>query len=126
MVFFLWVIIISCVLPIYLLKYAPTLSTFASSRAASTSSNKQNGIFLIFKTANSRLIAVRVFSPPDNKLIEVIFFPGGETSILTPVSKILDSSVNFNLAYPPPNNSLKTLLNSISISIIHKFITNLL
>ena len=42
----------------------------ASSSAASTSSNKQNGIGLTFKIANIKHIAVSVFSPPDYKFIE--------------------------------------------------------
>ena len=40
-------------------------ATLASSKAASTSSNKQNGTVLTFRMANRSEIAVSVFSPPD-------------------------------------------------------------
>ena len=84
----------------------------ASSRAASTSSNKQNGTVLTFRIANNSEIAVSVFSPPDKREIVVSFLPGGEATISTPVVSKLLGSVNFKSAFPPPNNSLNTCLNS--------------
>ena len=41
----------------YLFKYSPKASTLASSKAASTSSNKQNGTGLTFRIANNNDIA---------------------------------------------------------------------
>lgn len=64
-VFFLWVIIINCVLSLYLDKYSEKVKTLLSSSAASTSSNKQNGTGLTFSIANNNAMAVNVFSPPD-------------------------------------------------------------
>ena len=80
----------------------------ASSSAASTSSNKQNGIGLTFKIANIKHIAVSVFSPPDNKFIEVSFLPGGDAIISTPVSNKSSGLVNLSDADPPLNNCLNT------------------
>ena len=91
-------------------KYLPKVSTLASSNAASTSSSTQNGDGLDFIIANSKLIAVNVFSPPDSSEILLSFFPGGEAIISTPVSNILFGSVNFNSALPPLNSSLNVSL----------------
>ena len=52
----------------------PKLSTLASSKAASTSSNKQKGTGLIFNIANNNDIAVNVFSPPDKRMEDSPFF----------------------------------------------------
>ena len=84
----------------------------ASSSAASTSSNKQNGTVLTFKIANRSEIAVNVFSPPDRSEIVVNFFPGGDAIISTPVVSKSDGSVYFKSACPPENNSLITCWNS--------------
>ncbi|UKI27942.1 MAG: hypothetical protein L6V91_05260 [Bacilli bacterium] len=92
-------------LSLYLSKYLPKASTFASSKAASTSSNKQKGTGLIFSIANNNEIAVKVFSPPDNKLILCNFLPGGSALISIPVSNILSGSVSDNSALPPLNSS---------------------
>ena len=72
-----------------------------SSRAASTSSNKQNGTGLTFRIANKRDIAVNVFSPPDNNDRLFKFFPEGTAFISIPVSKILSGSVSDKEASPP-------------------------
>ena len=56
--------------------------------------------------ANNKLIAVNVFSPPDNNEILVNFLPGGDATISIPVSNIFSGSVSFNTALPPLNNSL--------------------
>mgnify|MGYP004669127919 CR=1 FL=1 len=92
-VFFLWVIIINCVLSRYLLRYSPKASTLASSSAAYTSSNRQNGTGLTFSIANNSDIAVNVFSPPDNDCIFLRFFPGGVASSSIPVSSTLSGLV---------------------------------
>ena len=97
--------------------YLPNVSTLASSKAASTSSNTQNGDGFDLIIANNKLIAVSVFSPPDSKVILVNFLPGGEAIISMPVSKILLGSVNFNSACPPLNNSLKVIWNLSFISL---------
>ena len=78
-------------------------------------------------------MAVKVFSPPDNNDILESFFPGGEATISTPVSKMLLASVNFKSALPPLNSSLKViakflriiskvLINSFSITLSISFI----
>ena len=121
-VFFLWVIIINCVLSFNDRTYLPNESTLTSSKAASTSSKTQNGTGLDFKIANNKLIAVKVFSPPDNKEIVVNFLPGGLATISIPVSQILLGSVSFKSAVPPLNNSLKVVVK-LSL-IILKVLTN--
>ena len=108
MVLFLWVIKINSVVSLFSCKYLPKVSTLASSRAASTSSNIQNGLGLTFKMANNTAIAVRVFSPPDNRPIELSFFPGGSATISIPVFKISLGSVKSKLPFPPLNNFLNT------------------
>ncbi|MNF05862.1 hypothetical protein D3C80_2056880 [compost metagenome] len=55
--------------------------------------------------ANSKEIAVNVFSPPDNNEILDNFLPGGEATISIPVSSKLSGSVIFKKAFPPLNNS---------------------
>ena len=52
-------------------------STLFSSNAASTSSKIHIGDGLIKKIENINEIAVSAFSPPDSKLIDDNFFPGG-------------------------------------------------
>ena len=76
-VLFLWVIIINCDLYFRVYRYFPKTSTLASSRAASTSSKITNGTVLTFRIANNHDIAVPVLSPPENRVIELNFFPGG-------------------------------------------------
>ena len=66
---------INCDLAFNFSTYLPKVSTLASSKAASTSSNTQNGDGLDLMIANKRLIAVKVFSPPDNKVILLSFYP---------------------------------------------------
>ena len=88
-VFFLWVIKINWDLFFNFVMYWPKVSTLASSKAASTSSRMQNGAGLDFMIAKSKLIAVKVFSPPDKAEILFNFFPGGEAIISTPVSSRL-------------------------------------
>ena len=83
-----------------------------SSKAASTSSNKQNGVGLTFSIANNKLIAVNVFSPPLSNEIVVNFLPGGEATISIPVFNKSSGLVNFKSACPPLNNSLNTFWNS--------------
>ena len=90
----------------------PKASTLASSSAASTSSNKQKGTVLTFRIANNKLIAVNVFSPPDRSESVVNFLPGGLATISTPVVNKSSGLVRVKSALPPPNNSLKTCLNS--------------
>ena len=60
---------------------------FASSRGASTSSSKQNGLGFTRKIEKSRLKAVSVFSPPDSRLMFCGFLPGGCAVMSTPVSR---------------------------------------
>ena len=52
-------------------------STFGSSSAASTSSSIHIGEGLMRKIEKISEIAVRAFSPPDSRLIDESFFPGG-------------------------------------------------
>ena len=113
----------NCVFSPSFFKYLPNESTFTSSSAASTSSSIQKGTGLLFKIANNKLIAVNVFSPPDNKEIGKSFFPGGCAIISIPVSRILSGSVSFNSASPPPNNSLNLYnIKSFYKVIFHYFI----
>lgn len=51
--------------------------------------------------ANNKLMAVRVFSPPESRLILLSFLPGGDATISIPVSRILFGSVSFSSALPP-------------------------
>ena len=87
------------------------LVTFASSSGASTSSRIQIGAGLIKNTANIKAIAVKACSPPDSKVIDCNFFPGGLTKSSKPASKGSSDSINSSLAFPPPNNFVYTSLN---------------
>ena len=58
--------------------------------------------------------AVNAFSPPDNKFIEVSFFPGGLAYTTTPVFK-RSFSVIFKYAFPPLNNFGK--INTITYGV---------
>ena len=82
----------------------------ASSKAASTSSNIQNGICFVLRIANNIEIAVNVFSPPDKKTVLPNFLPGGYAIISIPVFNISSGLVNFKSASPPLNSSLNTIL----------------
>ena len=91
------------------------LSIFTSSKGASTSSNIQNGDGFSENSANTNDNAVNAFSPPDSKLIDVNFFPGGLANTATPVFK-RSFSVIFRYAFPP----LKSL-GKISWSFLSTF-----
>ena len=80
------------------------LVTFASSNGASTSSSTHIGAGLIKKTAKINANAVSACSPPDNKVIDCSFLPGGLTSNSNPASNGSSDSINSNLALPPANN----------------------
>jgi hypothetical protein len=71
-----------------------------SSRGASTSSNKQNGAGFNRNNEKINANAVSAFSPPDNKCIELFFFPGGCAINNKPESRILLSQ-NSSWALPP-------------------------
>src|SRR5699024_11835399 len=60
-------------------------TTLASSSAASTSSNIQKGTGLTFKMENKSAIAVSARSPPDKRLSDFSFFPGGLATMSIPV-----------------------------------------
>ena len=64
---------------------------------------------------NNTQIAIKVFSPPENNLIDFTDFPGGWKSISIPEFKISFSSSNTSLALPPPNKALNVLFNSLLI-----------
>ena len=96
-------------------KYKAYLATFTSSRAASISSNMQNGAGFIFSIANNIAIAVSAFSPPDNSIMFCSFFPGGCTLMSIPHSSMLASSSSINSAFPPPNSSMNTSLKFLFI-----------
>ena len=55
----------------------------------------------MFNIANNRLIAVNVFSPPDNNDKLFRFFSYGSAFISIPVSNKLSGSVNNSSATPP-------------------------
>ena len=100
-----------------LCKYPANLSTFASSKAASISSRRQNGEGLRFWIANNSAIAVSDFSPPDICIILISFFPGGCALMIIPVSSKSSSSTRASEPCPPPNSSLNALSNSLWISL---------
>ena len=77
----------------------------------------QNGTGRDFSIAKSKLIAVKVFSPPESKLILFKVFPGGHASISIPVSRTLLESVSLSSAVPPLNNSLNVIEIFIMIEI---------
>ena len=79
-------------------------STFTSSNAASTSSSIHNGEGFIRNIEKIKEIAVSVFSPPDNKLILVNFFPGGLAKISIPVCNGSSDLTSSKLAEPPSNS----------------------
>ena len=88
---------------------------FASSKGASTSSSIQNGEGFKENNAKTRDKAVSAFSPPDNKFIDVSFFPGGLAKTTTPVlSKSF--SVISKYAFPPLNNFGKSLVTLLTLS----------
>src|SRR5690625_4210652 len=72
-----WVITINCVSELCNFTYFAKRITFASSKAASTSSRTQNGTGLTRKIENSKEMAVNALSPPDNNPNCCSFFPGG-------------------------------------------------
>ena len=57
---------------------------FASSRGASTSSSRQNGLGLMRNMANIRAVAVSAFSPPERSVMFWSLLPGGWAAISTP------------------------------------------
>ena len=59
-----WVITMNWVNSVDAAKYFPKRDTFASSKAASTSSKIQNGTGLTSMMANKSASAVKAFSPP--------------------------------------------------------------
>ena len=59
-------------------------SVFASSRAASTSSSRQNGLGLLRKIASNSATAVSVFSPPLMSERPRSSLPGGRATMSTP------------------------------------------
>ena len=83
-------------------------STFASSRAASTSSRMQKGEGFDLKMAISRATVVRVFSPPLSRLTERVSFPGGRARMSMPLSRTSSGLSRTRSALPPPNSLRKS------------------
>ena len=83
---------------------ADNRAVFASSRAASTSSSRQNGAGFERKMANRSATAVRVFSPPLIRAIERSSLPGGRATTSMPLSSGSFSSSSVTSAMPPPNS----------------------
>ena len=77
----------------------------ASSKAASTSSNTQNGLGRLRKMANNRATQVMVFSPPLNNEMLRGSLPGGRATISMPLSRMSTFSSSTMSACPPPNKS---------------------
>ena len=82
----------------------------ASSNGASTSSRTQKGDGLIRKIAKIRAMAVRAFSPPDNKPTFCKRLPGGCTTISMPVSSRSCSSVRGQFCTPAQKKSWENFL----------------
>ncbi len=78
--------------------------TLASSRAASTSSRKQNGTGLARKRAKRSATAVRARSPPDSSERLWARLPGGCAMMSMPVVVMLSGSVTMSSAEPPANS----------------------
>src|SRR2546425_255478 len=76
-------------------------SVFESSSGASTSSSRQKGAGLSWKSENTSAMAVRAFSPPESRWMLVLRFPGGCAMTCTPASRI-SSPVMMSFASPPP------------------------
>lgn len=72
-------------------------------KGASTSSSRQKGAGFSSKMANTRAAAVRAFSPPDKRWMELLRLPGGRAMMRTPASGE-SRSMSSRLACPPPNS----------------------
>src|SRR3989338_8857711 len=132
----------NCDLAESVLNISPYLRVFASSNAASVSSNTKNGGGFTCERANISAIDVSDLSPPDNISRPLIFLRGKLTStsiphslspaffpfssssfsysISSPSMKIfsgLPSSITPSLAEPPLNNVVKKFVNSLFTSI---------
>ena len=111
MVPFLCVIIINCVSDEISHKNFANLSTFASSNAASISSNTQKGLGFTNNIPNNKDIAVKAFSPPESNDRLCSFFPGGCAIISIPEFKTSFSSSKINSAFPPLKSLTKHYKN---------------
>ena len=77
--------------------------TLASSKGASTSSSTQIGAGLAKNTPKISASAVKVCSPPDNRLSVASFLPGGWHIISSPASSGSSDSTKTSRASPPLN-----------------------